>query len=85
MTVSQKPRGIAESGGQDAPGVATKFNQLEEYADHDRFGTPNRDSTSPIITPRNMVADPVWGVQTPTGSPTGAGPTDPPIPVTKGN
>ena len=73
-----------ESGGADQAGYTPTAGDARPYADADTSITGHKTPpfTSQIMTPQNLVADPVWGVNAPAGGINA--PMAPEIPVTKG-
>lgn len=71
-----------ESGAGDAQGHQLTAGDAQPYADTDRFGKTQTGDAKPISGPMNLVSDPVWGIQAPTGGKNA--PDAPEVPVTKG-
>ena len=76
------PQRSPESGAADQAGYTETSGSAVPYADTDRFGVTQTGRTMDIMLPQNKVADPVWGVNAPSGGKNP--PMAPEIPVTKG-
>jgi hypothetical protein len=73
-----------ESGGVDQAGYTPTAGDAQPYADTDTSigGAKKPPFTSQIMTPQNLVSDPVWGVNAPAGGINA--PLAPEIPTTRG-
>jgi hypothetical protein len=56
----------AQSGAGE-PASPINEESTVKTADTDRFGSPIKGDTTPIMAPQNKITDPVWGIQAPSG------------------
>lgn len=84
MTAPASAAREPESGGADQGPYTPTAGDARPYADADTsIGGHKMDNfTSQIMTPQNLVSDPVWGVNAPAGGINA--PLAPEIPTTRG-